>query len=259
MKVTAVYDSPTSATLTIAGLPAGWAGSDLSAGFTSALEALLAEARGLPAPADALPEVEVDVRVLPPSQAPSQAPSEPSQRPSGVTAEPSTRPAVGQHAVGSEHSAIPDARSGPLAQEVYGVTDVVVDGVHEEPLGAAVLAVGVGPDAAPCGCPEAAPAPAVEPGPDLRVGTALARLGLRSVEDVSPVDVADAAFPDDVHLNMAVVKLLRLAESRMLYAAVGERVPVRTDLHRLWDLDKSLARARRAAWARVGAEEKTCE
>nr|DAV81462.1 MAG TPA: hypothetical protein [Caudoviricetes sp.] len=89
-------------------------------------------------------------------------------------------------------------------------------------------------------------------GPTLRVGSALAGLGLRKVEDVDPVDIADAAFPDDLQLNAALVKLLRLAELRMQYAAAGRKVSGRLDMQKLWDLDRNIARARREAWTRIG-------
>lgn len=239
MKVTTTYDTPTSSVIVIEGLPDGWGGDDLTAGFTAALEAFVAEARGRPAPAGDPFDVDVDVRVLPAAQAPAAPP----RPPSDVTAPPAPRPTV------------------------CHVTGLALDGAVEEPIGGAVLGVSVGLDTLPCGCPDIPPyddedgdyLEEPDAGPDLRVGTAIARLGLRKVEDVTPADIADAAFPDDIHLNSALVGLLRLAELRMQYAAAGRKVSGRTDMQKLWDLDSTIAKARRDAWARIGKEEKDYE
>lgn len=173
--VKADYDDPTSATISIRGLPKGWEGADLRAGFVTVLESLLAEAND----ADEVPGIG-PVRVA--------------------------------------------------ARKNYEDTDEDGDTDDE-----------------------------VDDGPTLRVGSAPAGLGLRKVEYVDPVDIADAAFPDDNDLNLAVVKLLRLAELRMQYAAAGRKVSGRMDMQKLWDLDRNIARARREAWTRIGKEEKEYE
>lgn len=259
--VKADYDDPTSATISIRGLPEGWDGTDLRAGFVKALESLLAEANG-----EEFPDVG-PVRVAArknyedddadPTSAPTEAPDEPSVFDvSAEQVEADLYVGIGEDAV-----------------RIGSVTGIRMDGKPEDHL----LSVsfenadgsGWGTFVAPsdraamtcdCGCDdEGQDDDEVDDGPVLRVGSALAGLGLRKVEDVDPVDVADAAFPDDVHLNLAVVKLLRLAELRMQYAAGGRKVSGRMDMQKLWDLDRDIARARRETWTRIGKEEKEYE
>lgn len=261
--VKADYDDPTSATISIRGLPEGWDNEDLRAGFVTALEALLAEAND----ADEVPDIG-PVRVAArknyedadPTSAPTEAPDEPSVfnvSTDGVEA--GLYAGIGEDAV-----------------RIGTVTGIRMDGKPEDRL----LSVsfenadgsGWGTFVAPsdkvtmaCGCDDCGHIDddddddEVDDGLVLRVGSALAGLGLRKVEDVDPVDVADAAFPDDLHLNMAVVKLLRLAELRMQYAAAGRKVSGRMDMQKLWDLDRDIARARRETWTRIGKEEKEYE
>ena len=253
--VKADYDDPTSATISIRGLPEGWGGADLRAGFVKALESLLAEAKD----EDEVPDIG-PVRVAArknyeddadPTSAPTEAPDEPSVF--DVEAE--------------KIEADLYVGIGEDAVRVGTVTGIRMDGKPEDHL----LSVsfenadgsGWGTFVAPsdlvdcqCGCDEEGEE---DDGPVLRVGSALAGLGLRKVEDVDPVDVADAAFPDDVHLNAALVKLLRLAELRMQYAAAGRKVSGRMDMQKLWDLDRDIARARRETWTRIGKEEKEYE
>ena len=260
--VKADYDDPTSATISIRGLPEGWDGADLRAGFVKALESLLAEAND----ADEVPDVG-PVRVaarknyedddVEPTSAPTEAPDEPSVFDvSAEQVEADLYVGIGEDAV-----------------RIGTVTGIRMDGKPEDRL----LSVsfenadgsGWGTFVAPsdrvamtcdCGCDdEGQDDDEVDEGPVLRVGSALAGLGLRKVEDVDPVDVADAAFPDDVHLNAALVKLLRLAELRMQYAAGGRKVSGRMDMQKLWDLDRDIARARRETWTRIGKEEKEYE
>ena len=255
--VKADYDDPTSATIIIRGLPKGWDNEDLRAGFVKALESLLAEARD----EDEVPDVG-PVRVaarknyeddVEPTSAPTEAPDEPSVF--DVEAE--------------KIEADLYVGIGEDAVRVGTVTGIRMDGKPEDRL----LSVsfenadgsGRGTFVAPsdlvdcqCGC-EDGEDEEVDDGPVLRVGSALAGLGLRKVEDVDPVDVADAAFPDDVHLNAALVKLLRLAELRMQYAAGGRKVSGRMVMQKLWDLDRDIARARRETWTRIGKEEKEYE
>lgn len=212
--VKADYDDPTSATISIRGLPDGWDNEDLRKGFVMALEALLAEAKGGEVPD--IGSVRVAVRKnyedADPTSAPTEAPDEPS------------------------------------------VFDVSAEDVE------AGLYVGIGEDAVRIGSVTGVRLDEdADEGPTLRVGSAIAGLGLSKVEDVDPVDIADAAFPDDLHLNMAVVKLLRLAELRMQYAAAGRKVSGRMDMQKLWDLDRDIARARREVWSRIGKEEKEYE
>lgn len=258
--VKADYDDPTSATISIRGLPEGWDGADLRKGFVKALESLLAEAND----EDEVPDVG-PVRVAArknyedddPTSAPTEAPDEPSVF--DVEAE--------------QVEADLYVGIGEDAVRIGSVTGIRMDGKPEDHL----LSVsfenadgsGWGTFVAPsdraamicdCGCDdEGQDDDEVDDGPVLRVGSALARLGLRKVEDVDPVDVADAAFPDDVHLNAALVKLLRLAELRMQYAAGGRKVSGRMDMQKLWDLDRDIARARRETWTRIGKEEKEYE
>lgn len=269
--VKADYDDPTSATISIRGLPKGWEGAGLRAGFVTALESLLAEAND----ADEVPDIG-PVRVaarknyedtdedgdteddVEPTSAPTEAPDGPS--------------VFNVSTDGVE--ALLYAGIGEDAVRIGTVTGIRMDGKPEDRL----LSVsfenadgsGWGTFVAPSdkvtmafGCDDCGHIDddddAVDDGPTLRVGSALAGLGLRKVEDVDPVDIADAAFPDDVHLNMAVVKLLRLAELRMQYAAGGRKASGRLDMQKLWDLDRSIARARREAWTRIGKEEKEYE
>ena len=257
--VKADYDDPTSATISIRGLPDGWDNEDLRKGFVMALEALLAEAKE----EDEVPDIG-PVRVAArknyedaePESAPTEAPDEPSVF--DVSAE---NIEVGLY-----------AGVGEDAVRIGSVTGIRMDGKPEDRL----LSVnfesadgsGFGTFVAPadlvgctCGCDDADDSEddAEDEGPVLRVGSAIAGLGLRKVEDVDPVDIADAAFPDDLHLNMAVVKLLRLAELRMQYAAAGRKVSGRMDMQKLWDLDRDIARARREVWSRIGKEEKEYE
>lgn len=260
--VKADYDDPTSATISIRGLPEGWDGADLRAGFVKALESLLAEAKD----EDEVPDIG-PVRVAArknyeddadPTSAPTEAPDEPSVFDvSAEQVEADLYVGIGEDAV-----------------RIGSVTGIRMDGKPEDRL----LSVsfenadgsGWGTFVAPsdrvamtcdCGCDDEGQDDddEVDDGPVLRVGSALAGLGLRKVEDVDPVDVADAAFPDDVHLNAALVKLLRLAELRMQYAAAGRKVSGRMDMQKLWDLDRDIARARRETWTRIGKEEKEYE
>lgn len=261
--VKADYDDPTSATISIRGLPEGWDGEDLRKGFVTALESLLDEAND-----EEFPDVG-PVRVAArknyedadPTSAPTEAPDEPSVFDvSAEQVEADLYVGIGEDAV-----------------RIGTVTGIRVDGKPEDHL----LSVsfenadgsGWGTFVAPsdkvtmaCGCDDLGHInddddddDEVDDGPVLRIGSALARLGLRKVEDVDPVDVADAAFPDDNDLNMAVVQLLRLAELRMNYAAAGRKVSGRMDMQKLWDLDRNIARARREAWTRIGKEEKEYE
>lgn len=260
--VKADYDDPTSATISIRGLPEGWDGADLRAGFVKALESLLAEAND----ADEVPDIG-PVRVAArknyeddaadPASAPTEAPDEPSVFDvSAEQVEADLYVGIGEDAV-----------------RIGSVTGIRMDGKPEDRL----LSVsfenadgsGWGTFVAPrdrvamtcdCGCDdECQDDDDEDEGPVLRVGSALAWLGLRKVEDVDPVDIADAAFPDDNNLNLAVVKLLRLAELRMQYAAAGRKVSGRMDMQKLWDLDRDIARARRETWTRIGKEEKAYE
>lgn len=255
--VKADYDDPTSATISIRGLPEGWDNEDLRNGFVTALEALLAEAKD----EDEVPDIG-QVRVAArknyedadPTSAPTEAPDEPSVFDvEAEKVEADLYVGVGEDAV-----------------RIGTVTGICMDGKPEDRL----LSVsfenadgsGFGTFVAPadlvdcqCGCDDADDSEDEDEGPVLRVGSALAGLGLRKVEDVDPVDIADAAFPDDLHLNAALVKLLRLAELRMQYAAAGRKVSGRLDMQKLWDLDRNIARARREAWTRVGKEEKEYE
>lgn len=254
--VKADYDDPTSATISIRGLPEGWDNKDLRAGFVKALESLLAEAND----ADEVPDIG-PVRVAArknyedaePTSAPTEAPDEPSVFDvEAKKIEADLYVGIGEDAV-----------------RVGTVTGIRMDGKPEDRL----LSVsfenadgsGWGTFVAPsdlvdcqCGC-EDEDDDEVDDGPVLRVGSALAGLGLRKVEDVDPVDIADAAFPDDAHLNAALVKLLRLAELRMQYAAGGRKVSGRMDMQKLWDLDRDIARARRETRTRIGKEEKEYE
>ena len=265
--VKADYDDPTSATISIRGLPEGWGNKDLRAGFVKALESLLAEAND----ADEVPDIG-PVRVaarknyedtnedddVDPTSAPTEAPDEPSVF--DVEAE--------------KIEADLYVGIGEDAVRIGSVTGIRMDGKPEDRL----LSVsfenadgsGWGTFVAPsdrvamtcdCGCDDEGQDDddEVDDGPVLRVGSALAGLGLRKVEDVDPVDIADAAFPDDVHLNAALVKLLRLAELRMQYAAGCRKVSGRMDMQKLWDLDRDIARARRETWTRIGKEEKEYE
>lgn len=260
--VKADYDDPTSATISIRGLPEGWDGADLRKGFVKALESLLAEAND----ADEVPDIG-PVRVAArknyedadPTSATTEAPDEPSVFDvSAEQVEADLYVGIGEDAV-----------------RIGTVTGIRMDGKPEDRL----LSVsfenadgsGWGTFVAPsdrvamtcdCGCDDEGQDDdddEVDDGPVLRVGSALAGLGLRKVEDVDPVDIADAAFPDDVHLNAALVKLLRLAELRMQYAAGGRKVSGRMDMQKLWDLDRDIARARRETWTRIGKEEKEYE
>ena len=258
--VKADYDDPTSATISIRGLPEGWDNEDLRKGFVTALEALLAEAKD----EDEVPDIgpvrvaarknyEDDDDDADPTSAPTSAPDEPYVF--DVEAE--------------KIEADLYVGIGEDAVRIGTVTGIRMDGKPEDRL----LSVsfenadgsGWGTFVAPsdlvdcqCGC-EDEDEDEDDEGPVLRVGSALAGLGLRKVEDVDPVDVADAAFPDDVHLNLAVVKLLRLAELRMQYAAAGRKVSGRMAMQKLWDLDRDIARARRETWTRIGKEEKEYE
>ena len=263
--VKADYDDPTSATISIRGLPEGWDGADLRAGFVKALESLLAEAND----ADEVPDIgpvrfaaRKNYEDAEPTSAPTEAPDEPSVF--DVEAE--------------KIEADLYVGIGEDAVRIGTVTGIRMDGKPEDHL----LSVsfenadgsGWGTFVAPsdrvamtcdCGCDDEGQDDddddddEVDDGPTLRVGSALAGLGLRKVEDVDPVDIADAAFPDDLHLNAALVKLLRLAELRMQYAAAGRKVSGRMDMQKLWDLDRDIARARRETWTRIGKEEKEYE
>lgn len=270
--VKADYDDPTSATISIRGLPKGWKWADPRAGFVTALESPLAEAND----ADEVPDIG-PVRVaarknyedtdedgdteddVEPTSAPTEAPDEPS---------------VFNVSIDGVEAGL-YAGSGEDAVCIGTVTAISMDGNPEGPLLSVSFenadGTGWGTFVAPsdkvtmvCGCDDCGHIDdddddKVDDGPHLRVGSALAGLGLRKVEDVDPVDIADAAFPDDNDLNLAVVKLLRLAELRMQYAAAGRKVSGRMDMQKLWDLDRNIARARREAWTRIGQEEKEYE
>ena len=262
--VRAEYDSPMSATISIKGLPKGWDNEDLRAGFVEALESLLAEANG----ADDFPDigpVRVDGRKNyedDPESAPTSASDEPSE----------DGPAVFDVSTEGIEADL-YARIGEDAVRIGTVTGISVDGKSEDYL----LSVsfenadgsGWGTFVAPgdavtmsCGCDDCSHIDEDDDddeGPVLRIGTALARRGLRKVEDVTPEDIADAAFPDDVDLNRAVVKLLQLAELRMQYTAEGRKVPGRLNMLRLWDLDTHIAHARRERWSEIGKEEAAYE
>lgn len=264
--VKADYDDPTSATISIRGLPEGWDGADLRAGFVKALESLLAEAND----ADEVPDVG-PVRVAARKNYEDDA-ADPASAPTSAPDEPSVFDVEAEQVEADLYVGI-----GEDAVRVGTVTGIRVDGKPEDRL----LSVsfenadgsGWGTFVAPsdrvamtcdCGCDDEGQDDdddddEVDDGPVLRVGSALAGLGLRKVEDVDPVDIADAAFPDDVHLNAALVKLLRLAELRMQYAAAGRKVSGRMDMQKLWDLDRDIARARRETWTRIGKEEKEYE
>nr|DAW72970.1 MAG TPA: hypothetical protein [Caudoviricetes sp.] len=250
--VKADYDDPTSATISIRGLPEGWDGADLRAGFVKALESLLAEAND----ADEVPDIG-PVRV---AARKNYEDAEPTSAPTEAPDEPSVFDVEAEKVEADLYVGI-----GEDAVRIGTVTGIRMDGKPEDRL----LSVsfenadgsGFGTFVAPsdlvdcqCGCEDEE-----DEGPVLRVGSALAGLGLRKVEDVDPVDIADAAFPDDVHLNAALVKLLRLAELRMQYAAGGRKVSGRMDMQKLWDLDRDIARARRETWTRIGKEEKEYE
>ena len=261
--VRAEYDSPMSATISIKGLPKGWDNEDLRAGFVTALESLLAEANDADEVSDIGP-VRVDVRKNyedDPESALSEAPDEPSE----------DGPAVFDVSTEGIEADL-YARIGEDAVRIGTVTRISSEGTEEGPL----LSVrfenedgsGWGTFVAPgdtvtmsCDCDECSHIDDEDEDEDpvLRVGAALARLGLRKVEDVTPEDVADAAFPDDVDLNRAAVKLLQLAELRMQYAAEGRKVPGRLNMLRLWDLDTHIAHARREKWSEIGKEEEAYE
>lgn len=271
--VKADYDDPTSATISIRGLPKGWEGAGLRAGFVTALESLLAEAND----ADEVPDIG-PVRVaarknyedtdedgdteddVEPTSAPTEAPDEPSVfnvSTDGVEA--GLYAGIGEDAVciGTVTAISMDGNpEGPLLSVSFENADGTGWGTFVAPSDKVTMA---------CGCDDCGHIDddddddEVDDGPTLRVGSALAGLGIRKVENVDPVDIADAAFPDDVHLNAALVKLLRLAELRMQYAAGGRKVSGRMDMQKLWDLDRNIARARREAWTRIGKEEKEYE
>lgn len=274
--VKADYDDPTSATISIRGLPKGWEGADLRAGFVTALESLLAEAND----ADEVPDIgpvrvaarknyedtddaeaedgdtEYDVE---PTSAPTEAPDDPSVfNVSTDGAEAGLYAGIGEDAVriGTVTAISMDGNpEGPLLSVSFENADGSGWGTFVAPSDKVTMACGCDD----CGHIDDDDDDEVDDGPVLRVGSALAGLGLRKVEDVDPVDVADAAFPDDLHLNAALVKLLRLAELRMQYAAGGRKVSGRMDMQKLWDLDRNIARARREAWTRIGKEEKEYE
>lgn len=263
--VKADYDDPTSATISIRGLPEGWEGADLRAGFVTALESLLAEAND----ADEVPDIG-PVRVAARKNYEDDA-ADPTSAPTSAPDEPSVFDVSAEQVEADLYVGI-----GEDAVRIGTVTGIRMDGKPEDRLLSVsfenVDGSGWGTFVAPsdraamtcdCGCDDDDEGQddddEVDDGPVLRVGSALAGLGLRKVEDVDPVDVADAAFPDDVHLNMAVVKLLRLAELRMQYAAGGRKVSGRMDMQKLWDLDRDIARARRETWTRIGKEEKEYE
>nr|DAK24386.1 MAG TPA: hypothetical protein [Caudoviricetes sp.] len=264
--VKAEYDDPASATISIKGLPKGWDGADLRAGFVTALESLLAEAND----ADEVPDVG-PVRVT--ARKNYEDTDEDDAEPTSVPTEAPDEPSVFNVSTDGVEAGL-YAGIGEDAVRIGTVTAISTDGNPEGPL----LSVsfenadgsGWGTFVAPgdkvtmtCGCDDCGHIDDedddVDDGPVLRVGSALAGLGLRKVEDVDPVDVADAAFPDDNDLNLAVVKLLRLAELRMQYAAAGRKVSGRMDMQKLWDLDRNIARARRGTWTRIGKEEKEYE
>lgn len=267
--VKAEYDDPTSATISIKGLPKGWDGADLRAGFVTALEPLLAEAND----ADEVPGIG-------PVRAAARKNYEDTDEdddadPTSAQTEASDEPSVFNVSTDGVEAGL-YAGIGEDAVRIGTVTAISMDGNPEGPL----LSVsfenadgsGWGAFVAPgdkvtmaCGCDDCGHIDEdeedddVDDGPVLRVGSALAGIGLRKVEDVDPVDIADAAFPDDNDLNLAVVKLLRLAELRMQYAASGRKVSGLMDMQKLWDLDRNIARARREAWTRIGKEEKEYE
>ena len=261
--VRAEYDSPMSATISIKGLPKGWENEDLRAGFVAALEALLAEAKDEDEVPDVGP-VRVDARKNyedDPESAPTEASDEPSEDGFAVF-DVSSEDVEADLYVGIGEDAV----------RIGTVTGIRVDGKPEDHL----LSVsfenadgsGWGTFVAPgdtvtmsCGCDDCGHIDddGEDEDPVLRVGTALAWLGLRKVEDVTPEDIAGAAFPDDVDLNRAAVKLLQLAELRMQYAAEGRKVPGRLNMLRLWDLDTHIARARREKWSEIGKEEAAYE
>ena len=259
--VKADYDDPTSATISIRGLPEGWGGADLRAGFVTALESLLAEAND----ADEVPDIgSVRVAARKNYEDTDEDDAEPTSVPTEAPDEPSVFDVEAEKIEADLYVGI-----GEDAARVGTVTGIRMDGKPEDYL----LSVsfenadgsGWGTFEAPsdlvdcqCGCGDGDEDEEDE-GPVLRVGSALAGLGLRKVEDVDPVDIADAAFPDDNDLNMALVKLLRLAELRMQYAAAGRKVSGRMDMQKLWDLDRDIARARRETWTRIGKEEKEYE
>lgn len=255
--VKAEYDDPTSATISIRGLPEGWDNEDLRKGFVTALESLLAEAND----ADEVPDIG-PVRVA--ARKNYEDDADPTSAPTKAPDEPSVFDVEAEKIEADLYVGI-----GEDAVRIGSVTGIRMDGKPEDRL----LSVsfenadgsGWGTFVAPsdlvdcqCGC-EDEDEDEEDAGPVLRVGSAIAGLGLRKVEDVDPVDIADAAFPDDLHLNMAVVKLLRLAELRMQYAAAGRKVSGRMDMQKLWDLDRNIARARRETWTRIGKEEKEYE
>lgn len=260
--VKADYDDPTSATISIRGLPEGWDNKDLRAGFVKALESLLAEAND----ADEVPDIG-PVRVAARKNYEDDD-ADPASDPTSAPDEPSVFDVSAEQVEADLYVGI-----GEDAVRVGTVTGIRMDGKPEDRL----LSVsfenadgsGWGTFVAPsdrvamtcdCGCDdEGQDDDEEDEGPVLRVGSALAGLGLRKVEDVDPVDIADAAFPDDVQLNAALVKLLRLAELRMQYAAAGQKVSGRMDMQKLWDLDRDIARARRETWTRIGKEEKEYE
>lgn len=261
--VKADYDDPTSATISIRGLPEGWDGADLRAGFVKALESLLAEAND----ADEVPDIG-PVRVAARKNYEDDD-ADPTSAPTDVPDEPSVFDVSAEQVEADLY-----AGTGEDAVRIGTVTGIRMDGKPEDHL----LSIsfenadgsGWGTLVAPsdrvamtcdCGCDDEGQDEddEVDDGPVLRVGSALAGLGLRKVEDVDPVDVADAAFPDDANLNAALVKLLRLAELRMQYAACGRKVSGRMDMQKLWDLDRDIARARRETWTRIGKEEKEYE
>lgn len=260
--VKADYDDPTSATISIRGLPEGWDGADLRAGFVTALESLLAEAKD----EDEVPDIG-PVRVAARKNYEDDA-ADPASAPTSAPDEPSVFDVEAEQVEADLY-----VGSGEDAVRIGSVTGIRMDGKPGDHLLSVSFENGDGSGwgtfvapsdrvamACDCGCDdEGQDDDEVDDGPVLRVGSALARLGIRKVEDVDPVDVADAAFPDDVHLNMAVVKLLRLAELRMQYAAAGRKVSGRMDMQKLWDLDRDIARARRETWTRIGKEEKEYE
>lgn len=260
--VKADYDDPTSATISIRGLPEGWDNKDLRAGFVKALESLLAEARDEDEVPDIGP-VRAAARKNYEDEDEAEDDVEPTSAPTSAPDEPSVFDVEAEKIEADLYVGI-----GEDAVRIGTVTGIRMDGKPEDHL----LSVsfenadgsGWGTFVAPsdlvdcqCGCEDEEDEE--DDGPVLRVGSALAGLGLRKVEDVDPVDIADAAFPDDVHLNVALVKLLRLAELRMQYAAGGRKVSGRMDMQKLWDLDRDIARARRETWTRIGKEEKEYE
>lgn len=272
--VKAEYDDPTSATISIKGLPKGWDEADLRAGFVTALESLLAEAND----ADEVPDIgPVRVAARKNYEDTDEDEGEDEADPTSDQTEAPDEPSVFNVSTDGVEAGL-YAGIGEDAVRIGTVTAISMDGNPEGPL----LSVsfenadgsGWGTFVAPgdkvtmaCGCDDCSllgddedgEDGGVDDGPVLRVGSALAGLGLRKVEDVDPVDIADAAFPDDNDLNLAVVKLLRLAELRMQYAAAGRKVSGRLDMQKLWDLDRNIARARRETWTRIGKEEKEYE